>query len=225
VTPAQKAWSWALDYRYALAHQAQAVLDRTDPAGYRAGGTRRPVVVLPGIWETWHFLKPLIEHLHGAGHPVHVLAELGWNGGTVEAAAERTVRHLREHDLSDVMLVAHSKGGLIGKAAMLDAVEGGRVDAMAAISTPFSGSVYARYAPIRSIRAFSPRDPTTLRLAANREVNARITSIYGEFDPHIPGGSELPGATNVRVPVGGHFRILADARTLSALDEALVRAA
>ncbi|MCU1473644.1 alpha/beta hydrolase [Amnibacterium sp.] len=225
MTPAEKAWSWALDYRYAVAHQAQAVLDRTDPARYRDGGTRRPVVVLPGIWETWHFLKPLIEHLHHAGHPVHVLAELGWNGGSVDAAAGLTVQHLRDHDLTDVMIVAHSKGGLIGKAAMLDAVEGGRVDAMAAISAPFSGSVYARYAPIRSIRAFSPRDPTTLRLAANREVNARITSIYGEFDPHIPGGSELPGATNVRVPVGGHFRILADARTLSALDEALVRAA
>jgi hypothetical protein len=225
VTPAQKARSWALDYRYAVVHQVEAVLDRTDPARYRDGGTRRPVVVLPGIWETWHFLKPMIEHLHDAGHPVHVLAELGWNGGSVDAAAALAVHHLRDHDLTDVMLVAHSKGGLIGKATMLDAVEGRRVDAMAAISTPFSGSVYARYAPIRSIRAFSPRDPTTLRLAANRAVNARITSIYGEFDPHIPGGSELPGATNVRVPVGGHFRILADDRTLSALDEALTRAA
>ncbi|HEY0375229.1 MAG TPA: alpha/beta hydrolase [Amnibacterium sp.] len=225
MTPAQKARSWALDYRYAVVHQVEAVLDRTDPARYRIGGTRRPVVVLPGIWETWHFLKPMIEHLHDAGHPVHVLAELGWNGGSVDAAAELAVHHLRDHDLTDVMLVAHSKGGLIGKATMLDAVEGRRVDAMAAISTPFSGSVYARYAPIRSIRAFSPRDPTTLRLAANRAVNARITSIYGEFDPHIPGGSELPGATNVRVPVGGHFRILADDRTLSALDEALTRAA
>jgi hypothetical protein len=224
VTPAEKAWSWALDYRYAVVHQAQAVLDRDDPARYRQGGDRRPVVVLPGIWETWHFLRPLIEHLHGAGHPVHVLAALGWNGGTVDAAAGLTIEYLRRHDLTEAVVVAHSKGGLIGKAAMLDAADGFRISAMAAVSTPFSGSVYARFAPIRSIRAFSPSDPTTLRLAANREVNARITSIYGEFDPHIPGGSELPGARNVRVPVGGHFRILADRRTIRALDEALARA-
>ena len=144
------------------------------------------------LWETWHFLKPLVEHLHRAGHPVHVLANLGWNGGTVDAAAALTVEHLREHDLTDAVVVAHSKGGLIGKAAMLDAVDGGRIRAMAAISTPFSGSIYARYAPIRTIRAFSPRDPTTLRLAANLEVNARITSIYGAFDPHIPGGPSCP---------------------------------
>ena len=224
MTPAAKAWSWALDYRYAAVRQVQAVLDRTDPAAYREGGTRRPVVVLPGIWETWHFLRPLIEHLHDAGHPVHVLAALGWNGGTVDAAAALTIEHLRRNDLSDVVVVAHSKGGLIGKAAMVDAADGSRIAAMAAISTPFSGSIYARYAPIRSLRAFSPGDPTTLRLAANREVNSRITSIYGEFDPHIPGGSELPGAVNVRVPVGGHFRILADAHTLHALDESLARA-
>jgi triacylglycerol lipase len=224
VTPAEKAWSWALDYRYAVVHQVAGVLDRTDAARYRDGGPRRPVVVLPGIWETWHFLRPLIEHLHGAGHPVHVLAALGWNGGTVDAAAGMAVGYLRRHDLTDVVVVAHSKGGLIGKAVMLDAADGGRVRAMAAVSTPFSGSLYARFAPVRSIRAFSPRDPTTVRLAANREVNARITSIYGEFDPHIPGGSALPGATNVRVPVGGHFRILADPRTIRAMDEALARA-
>ena len=224
MTPAAKAWSWALDYRYAVLRQAEAVLDRTDPAAYRRGGTRRPVVVLPGIWETWHFLRPLIEHLHDAGHPVHVLAALGWNGGAVDSGAALTVDHLRRHDLTDVVLVAHSKGGLIGKAAMLDAADGSRIAAMAAISTPFAGSVYARFAPLRSLRAFSPHDPTTLRLAANREVNARITSIYGKFDPHIPGGSELPGAVNVEVPVGGHFRILADPRTLEALDGALARA-
>lgn len=223
MTPAQDAWAWVLDYRYALVHQAEAVLDRTDPARYRDGGGKRPIVLLPGIWETWHFLKPLIEHLHAAGHPVHVLADLGWNGGTVEAAAALTVAHLREHDLGEAVIVAHSKGGLIGKAAMLDAADGRRIAAMVAISTPFSGSIYARYAPLRSLRAFSPRDPTTLRLAANREANARITSVWAEFDPHIPGGSELPGATNVRVPTGGHFRILADPRTLHALDEALAR--
>lgn len=223
MTPAQDAWAWALDYRYALVHQVEAVLDRTDPARYRDDGTKRPIVLLPGIWETWHFLKPLVEHLHRAGHPVHVLADLGWNGGTVDAAATLTIEHLQQHDLDGVVVVAHSKGGLIGKAAMLDAVDGRRITAMVAISTPFSGSIYARYAPLRSLRAFSPRDPTTLRLAANREVNSRITSIWAEFDPHIPGGSELPGATNVRVATGGHFRVLADPRTLHAVDEALAR--
>lgn len=221
MTPAQDAWAWALDYRYALVHQVEAVLDRTDPARYRDDGTRRPIVILPGIWETWHFLKPLADHLHAAGHPVHVLAGLGWNGGTVEASAGIAAAYLREHDLTDVVIVAHSKGGLIGKFLMLFADADRRIRRMVAIATPFSGSVYARYVPLRSIRAFSPADATTLLLGSNPDVNARITSIYGIFDPHIPGGSALVGATNVVLPVAGHFRILGDPALLTALDAAL----
>ncbi len=225
MTPLAKAAYWVQDYVYAGLHQAQGMVRRSPPDRYRSQGSKRPIVLLPGIWETWHFLRPLVEHLHGAGHPVHVVADLGWNGGTVDAAATLTADYLRRTGLTDVAIVAHSKGGLIGKAVMLFDDEGPRVDSMVAIASPFSGSVYGRFAPIRSLRAFSPNDPTTVRLGANREVNSRITSIFAEFDPHIPGGSELPGATNVRIPVAGHFRILDDPRTISAVDDALARTA
>jgi hypothetical protein len=45
----------------------------------------------------------------------------------------------------------------------------------------------------------------------------RITSIFGQFDPHIPEGSELEGATNIRLDIGGHFRILSDADCIRAV--------
>jgi hypothetical protein len=71
------------------------------------------------------------------------------------------------------------------------------------------------------LRWFRAVDPVVAALIRDVETNRRITSIYGVFDTMIPGGSELPGATNVRLPVGGHFAILGDARTR----EAVVRAA
>jgi hypothetical protein len=222
VTPRQKARFWALDYVFAVRWQLAGLLDRTDPGRY-LGGTKDPVLLIPGIWETWHFLRPLALHLNTAGHPVHVLPSLGWNGATVEASGKAAAAYVREHDLRDVIVVAHSKGGLIGKWAMLFGDPEARFARMVAIVTPFNGSAYARHLPLKSLHAFSPDDPTTVLLGANRDVNRRITSIFGEFDPHIPGGSELPGATNLRLPVAGHFRILADARTLAALDEALAR--
>jgi hypothetical protein len=225
VTPAEKARFWALDYLYAVRCQGFGMLDRTDPASYLRGGSRPPVLLIPGIWETWHFLQPLAEHLHAAGHPIHVLSGLGWNGATVEASAAIAADYLLQRDLTGVRIVAHSKGGLIGKFLMLFGDPHRRVDRMAAIATPFSGSVYARYIPLRSIRAFSPSDPTTVLLARNREVDSRITSIFGVFDPHIPGGSALPGATNVRLPVAGHFRLLQDPAVVAALDSALSGAA
>jgi hypothetical protein len=84
----------------------------------------------------------------------------------------------------------------------------GRVTAMVAVCTPFAGSVYARRLPSRVLRELAPGSPTTRRLQAYREVDARITTVSGVFDPHIPGGSTLPGARNVVLDDGGHFRLL-----------------
>jgi pimeloyl-ACP methyl ester carboxylesterase len=56
-----------------------------------------------------------------------------------------------------------------------------------------------------------------VELAAAQAANSRVVSLYGAFDPHIPEGSELPGATNVELPVAGHFRILNRPETVRAV--------
>ncbi|MDO8384687.1 MAG: universal stress protein, partial [Microbacterium sp.] len=63
-------------------------------------------------------------------------------------------------------------------------------------------------------RGRSPIRALLLETAAD----ARIVSVYGRFDPHIPGGSALPGARNVVLDTMGHFRVLADPRILDELD-------
>jgi hypothetical protein len=115
-----------------------------------------------------------------------------------------------------VVIVAHSKGGLIGKQVLLDDVEG-RVRRLVAIATPFSGSVLARLVPSRPVRAMGPDDATILALAGRPEINHLITSICPSFDPHIPTGSHLEGATNIPVAAIGHFRVLADPDVLDAV--------
>lgn len=179
-------------------------------------GDGAPIVILPGVYETWRFMQPLVTALHDRGHPVHVLDVLARNRLPVVDAAKLVTDFLERTDLSDVILVAHSKGGLAGKLVMTGTAAE-RVRAMLAIATPFGGSRYARRMPGRTLRAFSPDDPSILSLAERREVNARIVSIYAEFDPHIPEGSELIGAKNVRLETGGHFRVLAHPRVLGEL--------
>lgn len=213
-----KGWFWALDYLYVSYWQVRDVLFRADPAEYLlADAAKPPVLILPGIYETWQFLRPLADRLRQDGHPVHVVQGLGRNARSVVASAPIVADYLREHDLRNVTVLAHSKGGLIGKYLMLRSDPEGRVTRMVAIATPFSGSVYARLMLLPSLRAFSPRDATTVMLAANREINSRITSIFAGFDPHIPAGSELPGATNIRLDIAGHFRIVADRRLQDAV--------
>jgi pimeloyl-ACP methyl ester carboxylesterase len=215
-----RGWFWFLDYVYVSWWQLRHVFSRRLPADYELG-EKAPVLLLPGVYETWQFLRPIADRLSAAGHPIHVLRELGYNRATVPRSAALAQAYLDAKDLRGVILVAHSKGGLIGKHMMLMDDTGARIDRLVAIATPFGGSVYARYFVNRAIRAFAPNEPTLVMLAANALVNARITSIFGEFDPHIPAGSHLEGATNVQIPITGHFRLLGDSRVQQAVDAAV----
>ena len=140
---------------------------------------------------------------------MHAVPGLGYNRRPVADAADRTAAFLDEADLQGVVLVAHSKGGLVGKRVMLSPA-GSRVAGMVAVATPFRGSRYARYLLGRTLRAFSPRDAALLALAAERGVDARITAVYPRFDPHIPETGRLEGGRNVELPLAGHFLPLGD---------------
>ncbi|MFD6444603.1 esterase/lipase family protein [Promicromonospora sp. NPDC060204] len=195
----------AVDYAWAADRQLRSLLGRAVvPTG--TGGAA-PVVLLPGIYETWEFLRPVATALARAGHPVHAVPALRHNARPVPESADVVVEHLERADLSGVVLVAHSKGGLIGKRVLLSPASD-RVLGMVAVATPFSGSRWARYMLSRPLRSFDPRDPVLLALAGELLVNERITAVYPRFDPHIPETGRLPGARNVELPLAGHFRPL-----------------
>lgn len=213
--------AWVRDYVWIVGAQAAATL-RPPPSDAFADGDREPVVLLPGIYETWPVMRGLARALHDAGHPVHTVPALGLNQRSLVESAQLAVERLEELDLDRVVLVAHSKGGLIGKLVLGDPLAGPRVLGLVAVNTPFAGSVYARWFPARSVRALSPRDPALLAVARDIAAHARIRSVYARFDPHVPGGSELPGAVNVRLPLDGHFRPLADPRLHDAVLDGVV---
>jgi triacylglycerol lipase len=204
---------WAYRVRF-------AALRKRDPAAL-APGSKRPVLLLPGVYETWHFLESVGEHLNRLGYPVHVVPTFGRNLRPIAEMAELAGDYVEHHELTDVAIVAHSKGGLIGKTLMLADDRGVRITSMVAINTPFAGSDYAHLIPIRTLREFVPTHETIVTLTGNAEVNRHITSIYSSWDPIIPNGSVLDGATNIELPVTGHFRILDRPDLLAAVEHAV----
>jgi hypothetical protein len=197
-------------------------LDRSTPeALVAAAGGLAPVVLLPGIFETWRFLRPLATHIHERGHPVHVVTALERNLMAVSDAATIVADHLARHDLTDVTIVAHSKGGLVAKHLMGMPGIGGRIRRTIAVCTPFAGSTLARYVPFPSVRSMQPTNTDLLRLAEARDVNARIVAVSGWFDPHIPNAGPLEGARNIELTTSGHFRILASRELFELVDHLL----
>jgi len=210
--------SWARDYAYAVRWQAAGILRRHDPAAYRRPDPDKPAVVLiPGIYESWTFLRPLADVLREHGYDVHAVRDLRYNTGTIEDMARLVDAHIRREGVERCVLVAHSKGGLIGKRLLSHHNDATVIQGLVAVNTPFTGSKLAHLLPLPAIRVFLPHSPELAELTSSRHVDRDIVSVYGRFDPHIPGGSRLEGAPNVQLETRGHFLPLGDPRVHEAV--------
>jgi hypothetical protein len=215
---------WVIDYTYVGFWQVLGFFRRTDTHTFLQNSwspDKKQILLLPGVYERWEFMKPIARSLLDAGYSVHVVEGLGYNTSSVEEAAEVVDRYVRDNDLKNCAIVAHSKGGLIGKYVLSFSEQKERYVGMVALNTPFGGSVYAYLLPFRHLRIFTPRSSLLRLLAQEEGVNTRIYSIYGTFDPHIPGGSHLTGAHNIQLKTYGHFRVIQDRKTQTELLGAL----
>jgi len=208
----KKAIHWVHDYLHALHKQSHAFLIRTPPKHYlghiKEGKT--PIVLIPGVYEKWHFLKALADPLSLAGHPMYVLEHLGYNTKAIHHSAKIVRELIDEKKLHSVIILAHSKGGLIGKHILAFDNADDRVRKVIAIATPWKGSNIVRIFRHKSFTELHPESKIIKKLHEQGHVNNKIVSIFGEFDNHVwPTEScRLEGADNIQVEVWGHHKIL-----------------
>ncbi len=119
---------------------------------------------------------------------------------------------ITRHDLINVVIVGHSKGGLIGKQLLVNHNTDKRVKAVVAIASPFSGTRLARVVPHKSFKELHTSSESIQKLYEQLHVNKFIYSIIPAFDNHVwhERGSELDGAQNIFVKVRGHHKVVFD---------------
>jgi alpha-beta hydrolase superfamily lysophospholipase len=185
-------------------------------------------VLIPGVVERWHFMEPLGKRLAHAGLAVHFTPGLGRNLLPVLESApivgEVVDRVAAAHPHARIVLVGHSKGGLIGKRLLVDRALHPlkpQPAGLVALATPFAGSSRARLLPGEYLREFDPSNEMLLALAAERSADARIRVVLPQLDPHVPKNRVPDGMRGVRLRASGHFRPLATAEAARAVIAAI----
>ena len=211
----KKLTSWIKDYAYLFSVGTFSYFRRTPPKhylGYVKDG-KVPVIILPGVLMSWAFLKGVADHISLLGHPVYIIPKLGNNSRDIPTSAKEVREVIEENNLKNIIIVAHSRGGLISKYLLLRENPDKRVNGVIAIATPWHGSSMAKFFPHSAVRELSPESKIIHDIENHSEVNNKIVSIIPSFDNHVwhPKGSFLEGAMqNINAEVAGHHLVLND---------------
>jgi hypothetical protein len=229
--------SWASDYYHMIKGSVLMTIHREPPKHYLGHIVQGkvPVILIPGILGKWGFMKHLGDMISLAGHPVYIVPKLGYNIYSIpnsakilratlwhifpslghliprlHSGAERIDEILEKEKIENVVFVAHSKGGLIGKYFLAHFNKEKKVLGMVSVATPYAGSAMAKLVPLDPIRELHVDSKIIHDLEQHKEVNHKIVSIIPEYDNHVwaEKGSFLDGAENINVSVHGHHKVL-----------------
>ncbi len=214
---------------WALQDWRQAFFERAKVAAKRKRGAaptpeelfprvfRAPVaVLLPGIWEPWEMLIPWGRALSEAGYEVRMVPALDRQFGAIEDLAETLDDFLAEQELENVVVVAHSKGGLVAKQSMLGPQKH-RIAKLVAVGTPFEGAPIVKWAPkFLRVDSLAPSSPEITRLVEQGDADPRTISVQAKWDQSVPR-TYVSGGKNLVVPVVGHNALLRHPKAVSAV--------
>ncbi len=221
-----KAKVWITDWTHLVKNMTIMYFRHTPPKHYLSYTIegKVPVIILPGIFGRWSFLKPLADHISLLGHPVYIVPKLRDNLHDIPTSAKMLREVILENNLTHVVAVAHSKGGLITKYMLAHDNADYRTKGLVAIATPFSGSNLGNYIPYYPARELATDSKIIAYLQTHTQVNKQIISIIPQYDNFVwhEKGSFLEGALeNIYVLSSGHNLLLRDTRVWKVVLQAI----
>jgi predicted alpha/beta hydrolase family esterase len=201
-----------------------------DPGGGR--GRLTPVLLLHGVLcnrAVWSFIR---RKLLAAGFGPVVAINLEPTLGSIDLQAVLAVRALEALqetcNFRPVIVIAHSMGGLVARAAMRSMTPeqiSASIATLITIATPHRGSDMARLLPGIAPKQMVPGSTWLVELNQDRQsaMPVPVISIYSDDDNLVAprDNARLPGTQALGLPGLGHFGMLMSNRVWRELCRAL----
>ncbi len=189
-----------------------------------------PVLLIHGMLCNGGIWRPLVGVLQRAGFEHIVAIDLHPMFADIEAHAEQVIEQLRALQRNSggrrVVIVAHSMGGLIARAALRSAGLA-VIERIVTLGTPHHGTAIACALPFVPTRQMCPDNAWLRQLNAEQEgrFDVSMTCLYSPEDTLVcpPSSAILSGARIVRVERCGHFGLVVSQRALTRLRDELLR--
>jgi len=216
---------WLIDYMYMFLGYSRSAIYRSLPKNYNNENNEKGnIVLIPGLFTSWHFLKNIGDYFASSGYRIHIVPTISYNHRAISLEADELHQYLEEHGLINVKIIAHSKGGLVGKYYMENEnILDHRVTKLIAIATPFSGSYLAGVSPLKAMKELSPDSQLISDLNKKNKNNINTVSIFPSHDNHVKhkNKSFLKGAKNIELETKGHHKILFEKELVEVLESEL----
>jgi len=173
-------------------------------------GTKGNILLLPGFHQKWPFMELLGSALNHAGYRIYYCQNLRNHTCGVEPSAKIIEEFLKENNLKDVVIVAHSKGGLIAKHLLHFSREKWRIRQVITLATPYKGSLLACCSP--AAWEMRPGSPLIKKILNGEHGCEKIIAFYPKLDNMVVPNKNLidPKLKSIQVDSIGHTRLLDD---------------
>lgn len=209
------------EYAYSLWASLHYWQYQMPPPAWNQGDTGT-IVFVSGVMGTWITARPLLDHCNQLGYRILVVSSLEFGLETLDRSADHLERFITEKQLENVILIGHSKGGLIIKYFMDKSDYAKWVKKAICIASPFRGTIWGNL-QLFNLGEIACNSRYVHQLDRSVIANQHITSIYPLFDNAVlpRGSSVLEGATNFELKRVGHAHLLATPECIETVSRVL----
>ena len=208
------------EYLLIAEYKIRGFLSKELPSTWKSGEVS-DVLIIQGLNEYVINFREFGDIANKLGFRVHGI-DLHTRA-TVANIAQQYINFIKENDLRDIVIVCHSKGGIISKFLLDNYPEiNKRVSKVISIAVPFGGSGLG-WIPIWNIPELGTNSKFIKKLLQKTENNVKFLNLYSELDNHVilSDSLRLSGADNRLINIIGHTRILRSEETKKIYTQAL----